>query len=54
MEKYNGIKLTKSKMDLNDQKMKNHPPSLNFFFTYNDIIFYLKIAKVVKQFSIIK
>ena len=27
MEKYNKIQLTKNKMDLNNQKMTNHPPS---------------------------
>ena len=27
MEKYNEIQLTKNKMDLNNQKMTNHPPS---------------------------
>ena len=27
MEKYNEIQLTKNKMDLNIQKMTNHPPS---------------------------
>ena len=26
-KKYNEIKLTKSKMDLNKRKMTNHPPS---------------------------
>ena len=26
-KKYNEIQLTKNKMDLNNQKMKNHPPS---------------------------
>ena len=46
--------ITAGTVPLNDQKMKNHPPSLNFFFTYNDTIFDLKIAKVVKQFWIIK
>ena len=27
MENYNEIQLTKNKMDLNNRKMKNHPPS---------------------------
>ena len=27
MEKYNEIQLTKNKMDLNNRKMTNHPPS---------------------------
>ena len=27
MEKFNEIQLTKNEMDLNNQKMKNHPPS---------------------------
>ena len=27
MEKYNDIQLIKNKMDLNNRKMKNHPPS---------------------------
>ena len=27
MEKYNEIQLTKNKMDLNNLKMTNHPPS---------------------------
>ena len=35
-------------MDLNNQKMKNHSNYLNFCFAYTDIIFDLKIAKVVK------
>ena len=26
-KKYNEIQLTKNKMDLNNRKMKNHPPS---------------------------
>ena len=29
MEKYNEIQLTKNKMDLNNRKMKNYPPSPN-------------------------
>ena len=28
LEKYNKIQLTKNKMDLNNQIMNNHPPSL--------------------------
>ena len=28
-KKYDEIKLTKNKMDLNNQKMANHPPSPN-------------------------
>ena len=35
---------------INNQKLKNHSPSPIFFFIYTDIIFDLKIAKVVKQF----
>ena len=27
LKKYNEIQLTKNKMDLNNLKMKNHPPS---------------------------
>ena len=27
LKKYNEIQLTKNKMDLNNQKMTNHPPS---------------------------
>ena len=27
MKKYNEIQLTKNKMDLNNRKMNNHPPS---------------------------
>ena len=26
-KKYNEVQLTKNKMDLNNRKMKNHPPS---------------------------
>ena len=30
-KKYNEVKLTKNKMDLNNRKMKNHPPSPEYF-----------------------
>ena len=29
-KKYNEIQLTKNKMDLNNRKMNNHPPSLYY------------------------
>ena len=31
-KKYNELQLTKNKMDLNNQKMTNHPPSPGIFY----------------------
>ena len=34
MEKNNEIQLTKNKMDLNNRKMTNHPPSLDSYKSF--------------------
>ena len=42
-KKYDKIQLTKNKMDLNNQKIKNHPPSPVFIIYLFRIIKYLTL-----------
>ena len=39
-KKYNEIQLTKNKMNLNNRKMTNHPPSPGHFQSFKSILFF--------------
>ena len=50
-KKYNEIQLTKNKMDLNNQKMKNHPPSPEQSFVFPKLLHFYDLF-IIKLFYI--
>ena len=53
MEKYNEIQLTKSKMDLNIQKITNHPPSPGWWIIH-DVHTIEDLACFMSQLTLMK